>query len=69
MQTLKFLPIPPNIPMTPTHIKNIITLKKYTYKSQTFSITPIHTKIIIALKKHTYKSENTYITPFIVIIF
>ena len=55
--------------MTPIHTKKIITLKKHTRKTQTFSITPFHTKKIITLKKDTYKSENTYITSFIVIIF
>ena len=46
-QILKFLPIPPNIPMTPSHTRNNyikITLKKYAYKSENILTIPFHTK-------------------------
>ena len=57
LHTLKILPILPKLPITPFHTKKIITLKKHTYKTQTF---PLHTKKIITLKQHTYESENTW---------
>ena len=55
--------------MTPIHTKKIITLKKHTHKTQTFSIILIYTKKTITLKKDIYKPKNTHITLFIVIIF
>ena len=67
-----FCPYPPNISMTLFHTKKlitvIITLKKYTCKSENTLITLFHAKkiitFIITLKKYTYKSENTFIIPF-----
>ena len=55
---------PTNIHMTPTHTKNIITLKKYTYKPENIFITPTHTKKIIILKSTPIKNApNIHITP------
>ena len=46
----------------------MITLKKYTYRSENSLMTPFDTKkiitFIITLKKYTYKSENILIIPF-----
>ena len=36
----------------------IITLKKYTYKSENTLITPYHTKKNNRIKKHTHKSKK-----------
>ena len=58
--------------MTPLHTKKIITfiitLKKYTYKSENSLMTPFHTKkiitFIVTLKTYTHKSENILMIPF-----
>ena len=46
----------------------MITLKKYTYKSENSLMTPFHTKkiitFIVTLKTYTHKSENILMIPF-----
>ena len=62
-KTLKFLPILPNISMTPVHTKNN-HIKKHTHKTQTFSITLIYTKKNSYIKKGYLQTRKYSYNPF-----